>query len=108
MSYVAKWAALTAVCGEYVKASDEARQSVLGHIKAAPTIEEARRPIGPLKARLLKEIEVDASESAVKIDDLKSLNDTGTTGEEIKLNAGEADVKIDDLKAEEGTESHET
>ena len=72
MSYVAKWAALTAVCGEYVKASELARQSVLGHIKSAPSIEEARRLIGPLKARLLKEIELDAGESAVKIDDLKA------------------------------------
>lgn len=83
MTYVAKWAALTAVCGDYVQASEDARQSVLGHIKAAPTIEEARRQIGPLKARLLKEIDLDAGESAVKIDDLraqqaKMLKDTGS------------------------------
>lgn len=55
-----------------VKASELARQSVLSHIKPAPSKEQARRHNGPLKLRLLKAYEVDAGEIAVKIDDLKA------------------------------------
>ncbi|KAG0606957.1 hypothetical protein M758_9G182400 [Ceratodon purpureus] len=105
MTYVAKWAALTVVCGEYIKASEVARQSVLDHIRAGPTIEEARRQIGPLKARLLDEIQKDAGESAVMIDDLRAeerkLIASGTSVDKIKPNVGESFVNIDDLKAED-------
>lgn len=64
ITYISKWTALGIVCDEYAAASQHARKSVLGHIKASPNAEEARKLIEPLK----KQLEDELGNDAVKAD----------------------------------------
>ncbi|CAK9191178.1 unnamed protein product [Sphagnum troendelagicum] len=70
IDYISKWTALVVVCDEYAVASQHARKSVLGHIKASPNAEEARNLIEPLKTQLQDELEDDAADADLKINAL--------------------------------------
>lgn len=70
INYISRWAALANVCEEYVVASQHARKSVLGHIRASPNAEEARQLIGPLKKQLQEELAEDAAQANLKIGEL--------------------------------------
>ncbi len=70
ITYISKWTALAIVCDEYVEASQHARKSVLGHIKAFSNAEEARKLIEPLKKQLQDELGNDAVEADLKINGL--------------------------------------
>jgi hypothetical protein len=88
ITYISKWTALGIVCDEYVVASQHARKSVLGHIKASPNAEEARKLIEPFKKQLQDELGNDAVEADLKINAL----DTETK----QLEAEKAAIKADD------------
>jgi hypothetical protein len=67
ITYISKWTALAIVCDEYAVASQHARKSVLGHIKASPNAEEARKLIESLKKQLEDELGNDVVEADLKI-----------------------------------------
>ncbi|CAK9255053.1 unnamed protein product [Sphagnum jensenii] len=70
IAYISQWTALAVVCDEYAVASQHARESVLGHIKASPNAEEALKLIEPLKKQLQDELGKDAVEADLNINSL--------------------------------------
>lgn len=70
IAYISIWTALAIVCDEYVMASQHAHKSILGHIKASPNAEEARKLIEPLKTQLQDELGRDAIDADLNINTL--------------------------------------
>ncbi|CAK9857496.1 unnamed protein product [Sphagnum jensenii] len=88
IAYISQWTALAVVCDEYAVASQHARKSVLGNIKASPNAEEARKLIEPLKKQLQDELGNDAVEADFNINSL----DTETKQLEAEKAAIKAEV----------------